>query len=53
MLGALQCIGRDVGLRKVGNGIAARLEEQEDTLAIGDPASAEAHAHAAAQRLDI
>jgi hypothetical protein len=31
----------------------SRPEEQEDVLAIGDPGSAEAHAQAPAQRLDV
>jgi hypothetical protein len=41
-------VWRNVGLR-----IAARFEEQEDVLAIGDPYSSEAHPHAAAQLLDV
>ena len=53
VLGALETIWRDIGLRKVGHRIAAGLEEQEYVLAIGDPGSAEAHAHAAAQRLGV
>ena len=53
MVGAFQGVWRDVGLREVGHRIAARFEEQEDVLAIGDPGSAEAHAHAPAQRLGV
>ena len=53
MLGAFQGVWRNVGLREVGYRIAARFEEQEDMLAIGDPNSPEAHAHAPAQRLDV
>ena len=53
MLGAFQDVWRNVGLREVGYRIAARFEEQEDVLAIGDPDSPEAHAHAPAQRLDV
>ena len=53
MLCAFQDIWRYVGLREVGDRIAARLEEQEDVLAIGDPDSSEAHAHAPTQTLHI
>ena len=53
MLGALQGVWRDVGLREVGHRIAAGFEEQENVLAIGDPGSAEPHAHAPAQRLGV
>jgi hypothetical protein len=52
MFGAFQNMRRNVGLREIGHRIAARFEEQEDMLAIGDPDSSEAHAHAPAQRLD-
>jgi hypothetical protein len=31
----------------------AWLKEQEDVLAIGDPVSAETHAHPPAQRLNV
>jgi hypothetical protein len=44
MVGAFQDVLRDVSLREVGYRIAARFEEQEYVLAIGDPGSAEAHA---------
>src|SRR5436190_23154247 len=53
MVGVFQGGWRDVGLREVGYRIAARLEEQDDVLAIGDPGSAETHAHAPAQRLGV
>jgi hypothetical protein len=53
MVGAIQGVWRDVGLREIGYRIAARFEQQEDVLAIGDPDSAEAHPHAPAQRLDV
>ena len=53
MLGAFQDVSRNVRLREVGYRIAARLEEQQDVLAIGNPDSSEAHAHAPTQRLDI
>jgi hypothetical protein len=46
VLGALQRVWRDVCLREVGYRIAARLEEHQDVLAIGNPGSAEAYAHA-------
>ena len=44
---------RDVGLREIGHRIVARLEEQEDVLAIGDPVSAKTHAHPPTQRLNV
>ena len=53
VVGAFQSMWGDVGLRKVGNWIAARFEEEDDVLAIGDPGSAEAHAHAPVQRLGV
>src|ERR1700733_7309974 len=53
MLDAFQDVWRNVGLREVGYRIAARFEEQEGMLAVGDPDSPEAHAHAPAQRLDV
>ena len=53
MFCALQGVCRDVGLREVRHGIAPGLEEHEDVLAVGDPGSAEAHAHASAQRLGV
>jgi hypothetical protein len=49
----LQAVWRYIGLRKVGDWIPAGLEKQEYVLAVGDPISAEAHAHAAAQRLGV
>ena len=51
MLGAFYW--RDVGLWEVGHRIMAGFEEQEDVLAIGDPGSAEAHAHAPAHPLGV
>jgi hypothetical protein len=53
MLGAFKDAWGNVGLREVGDRIEARLEEQEDILAIGDPDPPEAHAHAPAQTLDV
>ena len=53
MLGAFQDVRRNVGVREVGYRIAARFEEQEDMLAIGDPDFPEAHAHAPAQPFDV
>src|SRR5262249_55714786 len=53
MFSALQGVWRDVGLGKVRHRIAAGFKEQQDVLAIGDPASAEAHAHAPTQRLSV
>jgi hypothetical protein len=38
---------------KIRDRIAARFEEQDDLLAVGDPGSAEPHAHPSAQRLDV
>src|SRR6516162_7015287 len=43
----------EVAIWAVRNHRLARLEEQEDVLAIGDPDPAEAHAHAPAQPLDV
>jgi hypothetical protein len=51
MLGAFQDVW-NVGLREVGYRIAARFEEQDDILAISEPDSPEAHAHAPAQPPD-
>jgi hypothetical protein len=53
MLGALESVCGDVGLWEIGHRIVARLEEQEDVLAIGDPVSAETHAHSPPQRLKV
>jgi len=43
----------EVAIWAVRNHRLARLEEQEDILAIGDPDPPEAHAHAPAQPLDV
>src|SRR5215467_11897093 len=51
VVGGIEGVWRDIGLRKVGYRIAAGLEEQDYVFAIGDPGPAEAHAHAAPQRL--
>jgi hypothetical protein len=53
VLGALLGVWRDVALQEVSDRIAAGFEEQEGVLAIGDPDSAEAHAHAPTQRLSV
>jgi hypothetical protein len=53
MLGAFQDVWRNVGLREVGHRIAARFEEHEDILAVGDPDSPKAHTHASTQPLDV
>lgn len=53
LLGPFEHILGNIGLREIGHGITARFEQQENPFAIGDPASAKAHAHAAAQRLYI
>src|SRR5262249_51569639 len=53
MLRALQAAWRYIGLRKVGHWIAAGFEEHEYVLAIGDPGSAEVHAHAPAQWVGV
>jgi hypothetical protein len=53
VLVAFQRFWRDIGLRKVGHGIAARFEEQEHVFTVGDPRSTEAHAHAPPQRLGV
>src|SRR3984957_799744 len=53
MLDAFQDVRRNVGFREVGYRIAARFKEQNNVLAIGDPDSPEAHAHAPTQRLDV
>ena len=41
----------DVALREVGDRVAARLVQQDDVFAVGDPPVSETHPHAAAQRL--
>jgi hypothetical protein len=44
MLGALESVFVETSVfREIGHRIVARLEEHEDSLAIGDPVSAEAH----------
>jgi hypothetical protein len=53
MLGAFQDIRSNVGFRKVGDRIAARLKQQKNILAFGDPTFSEAHPHAPAQSLDV
>src|SRR5262249_59437088 len=53
MLGAFKYARGNIGLREVGDRIEARLEEQEDILAIGNPDPPEAHAHAPTQPLDV
>src|ERR1700733_11514486 len=53
MLAEMQGAGKNVGLWEVGNRIAIRLEQHKDLLAIGDPRSAETHAHASANWFGI
>src|SRR5215468_10968870 len=50
---AFQDFGSDFALWEVGDRVPAWFEQQQDPLAVGDPISAKAHAHAPAQRLDI
>jgi hypothetical protein len=51
--GQLQRFGRDIGLREVSYRVAVWLEEENDVLAIGNPSSPEAHAHASTQGLGV
>src|SRR5262249_37253197 len=53
ILANLKSIWRDGGLREISHRITARLEEQEDVLAVSDPVFSEAHAHPPAQRLNV
>jgi hypothetical protein len=53
MLTRFQRVSGDAVLREVSDRIAARLVEQDDVLAIGDPPSTEAHPHAPPQRLGV
>src|SRR5262249_20323324 len=53
VLGTFESVWRDVGIREIGHGIAARLEEQEDVLAVCDPVSTETYAHASTQWLNV
>src|SRR5262249_32269647 len=53
MLGAFQDIRSNVGFRKVGDRIAARLEQQKNILAFGDPTFSETHAPAPPPSLDL
>src|SRR5262244_580999 len=53
VVGRLQSVWRDVRSWKVGHRIAARLKEQEDVLAIGNPVPTETHAHSPTQRLNV
>jgi hypothetical protein len=39
--------------REIGHRIAVGLDEEKDALAIGDPNSAESHAHASTERFGI
>jgi hypothetical protein len=41
----------DIAEREVGNRIAARLVQQDDVFAVGDPPVSKTHPHAATQRL--
>ena len=50
MLGALESIWRNLGLLEIGHRIVARLEEQQDVLAICGPVSAETHCASADAR---
>lgn len=43
--------GLDVRMRKVGHWVAARLMQQHDVFAVGNPLLGEPHAHPAPQRL--
>lgn len=42
-----QDAGADVALREVGHWVAARLVQQDDVFAVGDPLVAEPHPHPA------
>jgi hypothetical protein len=53
MLARFQRASGDAVLWEVSNRVAARLVEQDDVLAIGDPPSAEAHSHTPPQRLGV
>jgi hypothetical protein len=53
MLTRFERASGDAVLREISNRVAARLVEQDDVLAIGDPRSTEAHSHAPPQRLGI
>ena len=44
---------RDVAFGEVGDGIAARLVQEDDVIALGDPGAAEPHPHPPAQRLGV
>jgi hypothetical protein len=48
-----ECVWGNVGLREICDRIAARFEEQDDLLVVGDLGSAEPHAHPSAHRLDV
>jgi hypothetical protein len=47
----LEYAAGDGGEREIGDRVAARLMQQGDVLAVGDPLAAEPHAHPPAQRL--
>jgi hypothetical protein len=53
MLGELYGTWSNVGLREISHRISIGLEEEKDPLAIRDPSSAEAHAHASTQWFSI
>src|ERR1700733_12074757 len=53
LVGAFKNLRSNVGLWKIRDRIATRFEEYEHLLAIGDPGTAKAGAHAPTQRLDI
>ena len=46
-----QGVGADVASREVGHRIAARLVQEYDVFAVGDPLVPEPHPHPAPQRL--
>ena len=49
----LQGAGRNITLRKIRHGVAARLKEQEGVLAINNPGSAKPHPHSPALWLHV
>src|SRR5215469_16336217 len=53
MFHGFQGTWRDVARGEVGDRIVAGFKEQHDTLALGNPSSAEAYPHAPAQRLGV
>ncbi|MFM0694639.1 hypothetical protein PQQ64_20400 [Paraburkholderia graminis] len=48
-----QGVRHDVGFPKIGHGISARFKQKHYVFSIGDPGTAEVHAHSPPHRFDV